>query len=256
MIFDTHIHTKFSTDSKMQIQDAIEKAKQMNVGLTITDHIDLLHPEGTFVFDIDQYFAEYQKYHDDGILMGIEIGMREDCIVEDEQIAKNHPFDFILCSIHLVDGIDIYYDTFYQNRTKKETYTRYFQTMLNNIKRHTYMDALGHIDYIARYGRYEDKEVYYHEFKSYIDEILQTVLINDIVLELNTRRLVDRAVVKVLTPIYKRYAELGGKYITLGSDAHKVEDIAIAFDVAQEFAAQCSLKPVYFNQRNMEYITK
>lgn len=40
MLFDTHLHTKFSADSKMSIEDAILSAKQQNIGLVLTEHLD------------------------------------------------------------------------------------------------------------------------------------------------------------------------------------------------------------------------
>ena len=34
MLFDTHLHTKFSADSKMSIENAILSAKQQNIGFS------------------------------------------------------------------------------------------------------------------------------------------------------------------------------------------------------------------------------
>lgn len=44
MLFDTHLHTKFSADSKMSIEDAILSAKQQNIGLVLTEHLDYDFP--------------------------------------------------------------------------------------------------------------------------------------------------------------------------------------------------------------------
>ena len=41
---------------------------------------------------------------------------------------------------------------------------------------------------------------------------------------------------------HKRYKELGGKYVTLGSDAHKAEYIGYGFDKAYEIANYFDLK--------------
>ena len=45
MIFDTHVHTDFSSDSRMLLSDAIMKAKELGIGLITTEHMDLLYPE-------------------------------------------------------------------------------------------------------------------------------------------------------------------------------------------------------------------
>ena len=42
--------------------------------------------------------------------------------------------------------------------------------------------------------------------------------------------------------ILKRYKELGGEIITIGSDAHKPEHIAYDFDRAKEVLEECGFK--------------
>ncbi len=257
MIFDTHVHTNFSSDSKMLLPDALARAKEVGMGLITTEHMDLLYPEsGQFIFDVDQYFADYEQYRSEQLLLGIEVGMQLECLEENAKIVKKNNFDYVLGSIHLVDGIDIYYDVFYEKRTKLETYARYFEAMASCVKEHSFIDALGHIDYIARYAKYEDTEIYYHEFQENIDDILKYTIKNDIVLELNTRRFGDRTVIKALTPIYKRYYELGGRFATIGSDAHNQKDIGSHFKLAREFVEQCHLQLVYFKSRSPEYMVE
>jgi len=103
------------------------------------------------------------------------------------------------------------------------------------------------------YAKFEDKEIYYREFSDIIDEILNKVIKDGKCLELNTRRLDNDISIKNIIDIYKRFNELGGKYITLGSDAHQVEAIGNNFMVAREISQLCNLKIVYFKNRLMEY---
>ena len=51
--------------------------------------------------------------------------------------------------------------------------------------------------------------------------------------------------------IVKRYKELGGKIITLGSDAHKVCDLTSNFDKATDILEQCGFDElsVYHNRK-------
>jgi len=80
------------------------------------------------------------------------------------------------------------------------------------------------------------------------------LIAHDTVIELNTRRLGDRSVIKSLAPIYKRYYDLGGRYVTFGSDAHKMLDIGSNFMAAKELSEWCNLKMVYFKNRRMQYV--
>ena len=110
------------------------------------------------------------------------------------------------------------------------------------------------IDYICRKAPYEDNELYYSDFPEIIDEILLTLINNNKVIEINTRRFHNKKSIDSLTKIYKRYKTLGGKYVTLGSDAHYANVVSNHFDTAIEMANECDLIPVYFKERKMEII--
>lgn len=253
-MFDTHVHTKISTDSNMELEEAIKAAQSQNLSLIITEHMDLKFPkEGLFCFDPNEYFMEYSKYRGDNLLLGIEIGMKEDCVEESREVLDKHPFDYAIGSIHLVENMDIYYSEFYEGKSKRQAYGEYLKLMLKCVKDYNYIDSMGHIDYISRYSKFEDKEIYYHDFSDIIDEILKTLIQKDKCIELNTRRLDDEKAAKNLINIYKRFRELGGKNITIGSDAHNTSALGSNFNAAKEIAELCNLKIVYFKERKKEY---
>ena len=255
MIVDTHIHTRFSTDSTMTLDQALGRAKDLDIGITLTEHMDLAYPEqNAFIFDVDHYFATYEPYRNSKLMLGIEIGMREDCLSENRSIVNKHSFDYVLGSIHVIDNIDIYQDIFYLERTKQEVYSQYFNSMAECLKTYDFIDSLGHIDYICRYAKYNDTELYYREFQESIDSVLKILAEQDKAMEINTRRLSNSTTIDALLPIYKRFYELGGRYATMGSDAHKPADIGRDLNVAAQLAQLCNLKLVYFNNRLPQYI--
>ncbi|WP_371372309.1 histidinol phosphate phosphatase [Sporomusa aerivorans] len=253
MLFDTHIHTSYSNDSDMPAQTAIAKAAELGLGIIFTEHIDLAYPEpDTVTFDVGQYFKDYTPLKSDKVLLGIEVGMGSGCVEENRQVIARYPFDYVIGSIHAVDNMDIYRESHYHLRSKREVYIQYFEAMLTCLKAYDFVDSLGHIDYIARYARYKDTEVYYHEFSDWIDEILKFLAQNDKAMEINTRRLTSQAAVDILRPVYQRFYELGGRMVTIGSDAHRPEDIGRRVAAGYDLAADCNLKPVYFKQRKPE----
>lgn len=254
-MFDTHLHTKFSTDSKMNITEALARAGKLNLGVIITEHMDLRYPkQNEFIFDVNEYFREYSKYRGENVLLGIEMGMGENCISENKSIIEKYDFDYVIGSIHLVDNMDFSHGDFYQNKSKEEAFNEYFDTMQKCIKIYDFVDCLGHIDYICRYAPYADNEIYYEQYKDKIDDILSTVAEGEKAIEINTRRLNSKKAVQNLIPIYKRFRELGGKYVTIGSDAHKDNAIGANFEIAQHIADTCGLKNVYFKKRRKEYV--
>lgn len=253
-MFDTHVHTKVSSDSKMNIEDAIYQAKNNGFSLIITEHLDLKFPkEGLFYFDIKDYLKEYSKYRGNDLLLGVEMGMKEDCLEESRKLIKDSNLDYVIGSVHLIDNMDFYYDEYYKGKDKREAYEKYFNVMVSCLKNYNFIDSLGHIDYIARYSKYNDKEIYYSEFDDIIDEVLKTLIEKNTCLELSTRRLNDEKAVKNLMIIYKRFRELGGRYVTIGSDAHNPASIGNNFSKAIEIAKCCNLSPVYFKERRIQY---
>lgn len=257
MIFDTHIHTNFSTDSKMDITDAIKKAKTLGIGLTITDHMDLNYPEkDKFIFNVNNFFKAYEPHKSSTLLLGIELGMDSAYESENQHLVESYNFDEVIGSQHFLHGFDIYDSTLYEGRSKNEVFTDYLLEIITSIKTHSYIDTLGHIDFISRYYPLEDKEIYYKDYCDYIDEVIKQCINHDIVMEINTRRLSNTTAFKNLMTIYKRYKDLGGRYVTVGSDAHTVDGVGLHLSKGFNIAETIGLIPVYFKERKINYIKK
>ena len=254
-MIDTHMHTEYSLDSLMKIQDALDSVKKSGIGITITEHLDLKYPTGTdFIFDIDKYFNEYDKYKNNKFMLGVEIGMQLICLEESREIADKYPFDYILGSIHVAQGEDVFSPKFYEDKTKKEAFEKYFSSMVDCVKKYDFIDSLGHIDYISRYATFMDNEINYNEFNEYINEVLKAIVNNEKVIELNTKRLSNKEAYNNLISIYRAYKQVGGKYVTIGSDAHNAEDIGRNFVLANTICEVCNLEAVYFRNRKMEFM--
>lgn len=253
MIFDSHMHTKFSADSEMLAADAIAKAASLNLGIVFTEHFDYdLELDGKeFTFDAADYMNEYKTLRGDNVRLGVEVGLRESARTANENFLTQADFDFVIGSLHLVDDLDIYYPDFYADKDKATAYKKYFQQMAAEIELADF-DALGHIDYICRAAPYDDPEMDYPTFKAEIDTVLKIIVERGKVLELNTRRFNSARAVKELVPVYKKYRELGGQFVTIGSDAHKVAAIGNHFERALNFAKELDLTPVTFCERQLE----
>jgi histidinol-phosphatase (PHP family) len=153
-----------------------------------------------------------------------------------------------------VDNIDIYTPEFYQGRSKQEVYRQYFVEMLQCVTCYDTIHSLGHIDYIARYAKFVDTEIYYSEFKEQIDEILTALATKGKALEINTRRLGSKEAVEILMPIYQRFYEVGGQYVTIGSDAHRATEVGRGLAEGLVMADRAKLKVVYFKDGQPQYI--
>ena len=253
MLFDSHMHTKFSADSKMIAADALARANELNLGVVFTEHFDYgLELDGRdFAFDPPTYMSEYKNFRGDKVRLGVEVGLRQFARSANENFIAQADFDFVIGSIHLVDDLDIYYPEFYADKDKVTAYQKYFRQMAVEVAVADF-DALGHIDYICRAAPYDNPEIDYQTFAAQIDDVLKIVVERGKVLELNTRRFNSQRAIRELVPVYKKYRDLGGKFVTIGSDAHKIDAIGNYFDRALDFVRELNLTPVTFCERRLE----
>ena len=256
MIFDTHIHTNASPDGKMTPEEAIIQVCKQGIGCIFTEHADY-NPKGEpyFCTDLKKYPRDYIKYRSDTVLIGMEINLLAECVMQNKSNAAHPDIDYVIGSVHCTDGIDIGHDAAITaelfKRHGEEFYARYLAFSLEVIKVSDFFDAFGHIDFISRYSSLPESNALYEKFSDVYDAILTTLIEHGKLLELNTRRLREEGARKNLTAIYSRYRNLGGKYVTIGSDAHLVASIGNNFDIALEMLKEIGLSPVYFKERKM-----
>jgi histidinol-phosphatase (PHP family) len=248
IIADYHVHSEFSSDSQVPMEQMIERAIQLGLKkLCFTDHMDYDYPavgNHNFVFDVNSYTDKLdelkQRYHSQiEILTGIELGLQPHLKERLETLVNSYPFDFIIGSSHVVDHVDPYFPEFWENRTKKEGIYRYFESIIENCKTFQGFNVYGHIDYIIRYvpvpkavnGTPVVKEDYnYSDYADILDEVLKMIISLGRGIEVNTAGLkYGIGYPHPKAEVLKRYRELGGELITIGSDAHKPEHLCYDF---------------------------
>ena len=251
MLYDTHMHTEISRDSDARLTDYIRQARDMGIGITPTEHLDIDHPEGPcWIPDFERYFADYAKYRGKGVYLGIEIGMQQSTAERSRAIVERYSFDYILCSQHLLGGEDLISDSLYE-RDKRDVFREYLSEIAANLPLHDYLCSLAHIDYISRdfCAKYKDREIHYQDYASELDAILLWLARHDKAIEINTRRFPHAQAISSLRAILKRFAELGGQYCTLGSDSHTADAVGRQIREACNLGVECGLRPVYFVER-------
>lgn len=238
MLWDTHMHCRFSGDSDAPAESMITSAIEKGLdGICFTDHLDYDYKEepGLFLLDFDAYQREIyslrEKYKNTlPVLWGIEIGLQPHVVSVNREVTEKYPFDFVIGSSHCVDCIDIYYPAFYENTSESAAYRRYFEAILSNVRSDADFDVYGHLDYVVRYGPNKNKYYSYESYADIIDEILRALIEKGKGIELNTAGF--KYGLNHPNPtekIIRRYRELGGEIITIGADGHKPEHVAYDF---------------------------
>lgn len=247
---DVHMHCGFSNDSETRPEDMVESAiaKGLSV-ICFTDHYDKdnLDWGDEAIFDVESYFQKMielqEEYRDQiDIRIGAEIGMQPYLAEYYQDFMEQHPFDFVIGSVHSVLEHDVALD-FFQKHSDPEGYKIYFEEMLQDVQKIKSYDVLGHLDYIVRYSNQGSKGFDLNDYMDIIEEILKQVIAHGKGIEMNMSGLKYGLGAPHPQPeIIKRYRELGGEIITVGADGHIPEHIAYDYHLADDILKSCGFK--------------
>jgi len=264
-IVDLHIHTKFSQDSKEELENYIVQAiKYGHKFLGFSDHYDydyILDNLPITLPDLREYENKIsslkEKFSDKIIILkGIEFGYCKQAEAYYTDLINNNNFDYVISSLHTLKGRgDCYFANFFNNKSKKEAFDDYLDGVLQSVNANFNYQIIGHIGYVARNAPFEDKKLYYSEFADKIDAILKAIINRGVALEINSSVGKSGATFTPDCDIISRYVELGGKNITFGSDAHKLERYFYNADKVKGFLRSLGINQVcYFLQQKINYI--
>ncbi|MCC8066859.1 MAG: histidinol-phosphatase HisJ family protein, partial [Clostridiales bacterium] len=180
---------------------------------------------------------QLRKMHQDKIQIGIgmEFGIMSHLPDALSTLNQTFPFDYIIASLHFVRGMDPYYPEFFAGRSERECYEEFFRVEYETLQLFAPQDydTLGHMDYVVRYGPNRNLRYSYAAYADCIDPILRYVIEHDKCLELNTGGFkYGLGEPNPCTDVFRRYRELGGELVTIGSDAHAPEHLCYCFDKA------------------------
>ncbi|MGL4534821.1 MAG: histidinol-phosphatase HisJ family protein [Fusobacteriaceae bacterium] len=263
ILSDYHIHSKFSGDSKEDLDEIVKKSIDLGLEeIAITDHHDWNSPQENhgFVLDIEKYFKEIKEIKEKykkkiEVKIGIELGIQPHICKESEKLIKSKEWDFVLCSLHTVQNFDVSLPEYFIGKNKQEAQNRYFQDVLYSAKNFQEYSVMSHLDFISRYGGEEFKGFNYSDHYEIIDLILKTIIEKNKGIEINTsgfRYGENRTYPNF--EIVKRYFQLGGEIVTVGSDSHRKEDISKDFKKVYDFLKSINVKYISsFNIRENSF---
>lgn len=230
-MFDFHMHSRVSFDghdSGLALAQAAAAAGLREV--CFTDHLDY-DPTGTMqgmAFDTAAYRQEYDGLSLPGLTIrrGMEFGLLPDNQAQLRQDLRRYPFDFVLGSIHFVDGMDVYFQEYWQDKTVFQAERRFLEQTLACVQVHEDYDVLAHLTYIGKTACHPaPRPLPYAEHRAILDEILTTLVRREKGLELNTSGLDRCGGFLPTADIFQRFHQLGGRIVTVGSDAHRQDRV-------------------------------
>lgn len=225
-MFDFHMHSDVSFDGRATAMQMAQAAAAAGlVEICFTDHLDY-DPRGLMkdlAFDTARYNAAYDELRIPGLTIrrGVEFGMLRDNAHILKQDLQRRPFDFILGSCHFTEDLDIYFPPFWEGKTMDQAERLYLEEILACVQAHDDFDVLGHLTYISKaQSNPTHRQVSYDQHRELMDEILRTLAQKGKGIEVNTSGVdVCGDYLPGLTYL-RRFKELGGEIVTVGSDAH------------------------------------
>jgi len=242
---DYHLHTTFSMDSKMTMEDACREAIRRDLAeVSFTEHVDFVpEDEGAGFFNPAAYMTELRRCRDlfDGqltIRAGFEIGEAHRCAREGRELTAAYPFDFVIGSLHWVGPELVMCPEYFEGKSLEQAYGAYFEELLALVNVGDF-DVVGHLDVPKRFAGHLHDRLDPTPFEEPIREVLRTCIERGIGIEINTGTIRRTGNDPSPSPeVLFWYRELGGEILTIGSDGHRPTHMAYAFDRALALACE------------------
>ena len=269
-IYDSHIHSINSFDGKQTVEEICRTALEKKLsGVTVSDHADLLAliPEKTMERmprSIKTIDAAAHKYEGKlRVFRGVEMSEYHNDTENAKKILALTDYDVILGSVHYIgfNGSLTSYShiDFGSQMPIDDVYDllKEYLAQVSYVLDDPFFDVFCHLTCPLRYmnGEY-GRGIDIMRFESDIVSILKKMIERRIALEVNTSGI--GTPLNELMPdrrILKLYRELGGKLLTLGSDAHTSDRIGGAFYEAAEVLRKIGFGGYYyFDQRRAKLV--
>lgn len=247
MIHDYHLHAQFSKDSDATIEDYCNYACKLGVPeIAVTEHLTLYEKDKNYTeFNYRSFINEIERCSllfkgRVAVKAGIEIDYHPH-LEEDlkELISEWDKLDFVIGSIHYVNGKSVINNCL--DKTEVDSLISDYFLVMEELVSSGICDVIGHFD-VFRRSMTEKFEV--DRYLSVLKKVLYKIAECNMAIEVNTsgfhRGLND---IFPTGKVLKLFKDFGGKYITIGSDAHHVWELA-----REQTKAIAELRTAGFNQ--------
>ena len=225
-MFDFHMHSRLSFDSEADPAEMVRAAERAGLReICFTDHFDQhCRPDGHHdIFTVEEYAREYDGLTSERLLIrrGVEMGLTVWNRAVAEDFLSQRRFDFVIGSAHFAGEYDPYFAEYWEGKDLATAFRFYLEQTLELVRLHDDFDVLGHLTYVCKSEHNPTHEAaLYRDYREVSDEIMKVLIANGKGMEINTSG-IDRCNAFLPSADYlRRFKELGGEIVTVGSDAH------------------------------------
>lgn len=246
-VADYHMHSNVSPDGRAPMEDMCLAAIRQGLHeIVLTDHFEMFQPNipaNPYTYSyLENYFdklnrcrAQYSSQL--RIRAGVEMGQSYLDLELEQKILRNLPYDYVIGSVHKLQNIDvgeIDYHTVDLNVLCLDNLEKLYQ-----LADQSDFDCMGHVDLIKRYAARSGIKVNLMDYREQVHRIFKRLIEREKGIEINTSGL--RQAAKETLPSFeliRLFYSMGGRILTIGSDAHRPEDVgkglAAALTIAKE----------------------
>ena len=256
---DAHLHTDLSHDSAVPLEVYARAAVERGIAeLAITDHVDFApgapgYGETTFEQRERVVREAAERWAERGVAIrfGVEITWDSQYATEIREHLARHAYDFIIGSVHIYRGSHYAADKvagWVAGRTIEEIVAPYFDEVAAGARTGLF-DAMGHIDFVKRFLVPHVTPADLAAAPELYEPILAALVESGTALEINTSGLRSPAEEAFPSPaVVARFHAMGGRAVTVGSDAHTADSFAWALADGYDAAASAGFTSLAFRR--------
>jgi len=233
-----HFHDEHSSDAALPLADHCAVAGRAGFReICVTNHVETLQPDGSWTVEYDEAARRFERVLDSvlaargrfpglTIRFGAEFAFRPEWTMQLERLSAALPFDFLLGSLHDLDGVDVsgpHASAFFDGRPVEESYGRYFEALAELVSWGAF-DAVAHFDLVKRYGHRAYGDYDPAALEQRVRPVLEAMGRGGIGIEVNTSGAVQLPRSPYPGAAILAWArEAGVPFLTIGSDSHAPE---------------------------------
>lgn len=248
---DYQVHSRFSHDGRASIDQQCRRAVEIGLDeIGFSEHKDF-DPQDPVVnyFQYTPWMEAIGKARDKyrgrlTIRAGIEIDYQR--WFEDEAGAwlGQHAFDFVIGSVHYVDRQMLMTPEYNAGRTAYTAWRDYLAAVRDSVASGMF-DIIGHMEYANRRGAAVWGLPDPGSLADETADVLRLAVEKGVALEINSAGLHQGiGVTYPVADTIRRYAELGGTRLSIGSDAHHPDQLGWKYETVAQLAISCGLAEV------------
>ncbi|MFC1692804.1 histidinol-phosphatase HisJ family protein [Candidatus Latescibacterota bacterium] len=252
---DYHIHTKLCNHAEGEMEDYVEQA--LKIGLKeigFAGHMPVMpEPHLCMSYNKLPYYIEkiheIQKTYKDriSIRLGCEMDIVHDRIGEIKNIIDEYEFDYIIGSIHYLDGWPFdqeQYKEAFEKGDLDDIYLHFFDAVISAVETGLY-DIVGHVDNIKRMGFRPPDDLTYQ-----YNRVASVIKSMNCVVELNTSGFDSACCEQYPSTEFLKILYRHGIPVTAGSDSHDPKQVGKYYERALSVLREAGYQHiVYFKGR-------